>query len=122
MEPGDSILCEEYTYPHVPESLVSPVGYHSVAVRIDEDGVIPQLLRETLEGMQSRGEKLPRLLYTVPVGQNPTGGLAALHCTVINCTICAWSQVGNCMKHQSGHQALPQPSFHGASQVDYPLQ
>lgn len=89
MEPGDSILCEEYTYPHVPESLVSPVGYHSIAVRIDEDGVIPQLLRETLEGMQSRGEKLPRLLYTVPVGQNPTGGLAALHCTVINCTVCA---------------------------------
>ena len=77
MEPGDAILCEEYTYPHVPESLVSPAGYKSIGVRIDEGGVVPELLRETLEGLQSRGGKLPKLLYTVPVGQNPTGqGLA----------------------------------------------
>ncbi len=80
MEPGDSILCEEYTYPHVPESLVSPVGYRSIGVRIDEDGVVPELLRETLEGLQSQGEKLPKLLYTVPVGQNPTGQAATLQC------------------------------------------
>jgi len=78
MDKGDSILCEEYTYPHVPESLVIPMGFKSVGIKIDERGVIPGHLLETLEKMQAAGTKMPRLLYTIPIGQNPTGGTSLL--------------------------------------------
>ena len=78
MNPGDAILCEEYTYPHVPESLVLPVGYRSIGMEVDEFGIIPELLLATLERMQAAGEAIPRLLYTIPVGQNPTSEPAAL--------------------------------------------
>jgi DNA-binding transcriptional MocR family regulator len=73
MEPGDSILCEEYTYPHVPESLIIPMGYKSVGIKIDERGIIPDRLLETLEKLHGSGNKMPKLLYTIPTGQNPTG-------------------------------------------------
>lgn len=73
MEPGDPILCEEYTYPHVPESLVIPPGYKSVRVEIDEHGIIPGKLRQTLQDLDRSGDALPRVLYTIPIGQNPTG-------------------------------------------------
>ena len=73
MEPGDSILCEEYTYPHVPESLVLPVGSRSEGMAIDEHGIIPENLRQQLADLKASGCKMPRLLYTIPVGQNPTG-------------------------------------------------
>ena len=73
MDPGDSILCEEYTYPHVPESLVLPVDYKSVKVEIDRFGIIPEKLEATLESMKAKGQTIPALLYTIPIGQNPTG-------------------------------------------------
>lgn len=73
MEPGDGILCEEYTYPHVPESLVLPAGYHSLRVEIDKHGIIPERLLATLEGLERAGKQMPKLLYTIPTGQNPTG-------------------------------------------------
>ena len=75
MDVGDPILCDEYTYPHVPESLVIPMGFVSVGIRIDEHGIIPGHLLETLERMQASGAKMPKLLYTIPIGQNPTGRL-----------------------------------------------
>lgn len=82
LEAGDDILCEEYTYPHVPESMVLPAGYRSVAVKIDDQGIIPELLLHTLEAMVDRGERTPKLLYTIPVGQNPTGeGLPRCFCS-----------------------------------------
>ena len=73
MDPGDAMLCEEYTYPHVPESLVIPVGYRSIGIRMDAHGILPEHLYETLAQIKETGGKMPRLLYTVPVGQNPTG-------------------------------------------------
>lgn len=73
MDPGDPILCEEYTYPHVPESLVLPVGYKSIKVEIDRFGIIPEKLEHTLKDLTARGQKIPQLLYTIPIGQNPTG-------------------------------------------------
>ena len=82
MNPGDAILCEEYTYPHVPESLVLPVGNRSIGMEVDEFGIIPELLLATLERMQAAGEPIPRLLYTIPVGQNPTSESAAALCSL----------------------------------------
>lgn len=73
MDPGDAILCEKYTYPHVPESLIAPVDFSSIGIEVDNDGIIPEHLRQTLQDIRDAGGKMPKLLYTVPVGQNPTG-------------------------------------------------
>lgn len=88
LEPGDPILCEEYTYPHVPESLVIPPGYKSIRVEIDEHGIIPEKLRETLESFDQTGDQLPRVLYTIPTGQNPTGANSPPFITHIIRTAC----------------------------------
>ena len=73
MDKGDAILCEEYTYPHVAESFVQPQGYTAVPLSMDSYGIVPSLFRQTMESLRAAGKPLPRLLYTVPVGQNPTG-------------------------------------------------
>ena len=73
LDKGDALLCEANTYPHIAESLVQPAGLRTCPVAMDAGGMLPGALRETLEGFASRGERPPRLLYTVPVGQNPTG-------------------------------------------------
>lgn len=77
LDKGEAMLCEQNTYPHIYESLVHPTGLRTVPVAMDEQGMLPGALRETLEGFAARGERPPRLLYTVPVGQNPTGVHAA---------------------------------------------
>ncbi|CAL8471435.1 g10977 [Coccomyxa elongata] len=73
MDKGDAILCEEYTYPHVSESMVQPQGYIAVPLTMDSSGIMPSLFRETMESLRAAGKSLPKILYTVPVGQNPTG-------------------------------------------------
>jgi len=76
LDKGDALLCEQHTYPHIAESLVQPAGLRTVPVAMDGQGMLPGALSETLEGFAARGERPPRLLYTVPVGQNPTGARA----------------------------------------------
>ncbi len=73
MDKGDTILCESYTYPHMIESLVIPRGFRVQGVEADGEGIIPGALSKDLEQHTAQGGKPPRLLYTVPVGQNPTG-------------------------------------------------
>lgn len=70
---GDTVLVEEYTYPHIPESLVLPPGFVPIPVKMDAHGIIPSQLRQVLKELQAAGKPLPKLLYTVPTGQNPTG-------------------------------------------------
>ncbi|KAG8786531.1 hypothetical protein FRC15_011250 [Serendipita sp. 397] len=74
LNPGDSLLVEEWTYPGA-LSTALPVGVHAVAVPLDSMGMRPDALREILENWDetARGFKRPRLLYTVPIGQNPSG-------------------------------------------------
>ena len=72
MDKGDTILCEEFTYPHMIESLVMPKGYTVKGIATDRDGIIPEALQQFLK-QHSNQSRPPRLLYTVPVGQNPTG-------------------------------------------------
>jgi len=73
MDKGDTILCESYTYPHMIESLVIPRGFRVQGIETDGEGIIPGALSKALEQHTAQGGKPPRLLYTVPVGQNPTG-------------------------------------------------
>ena len=74
MDPGESMLCEEYTYPHIAESMVQPQGYLATPLAMDEHGIVPCFFRSTLQKLRGAGKPLPKLLYTIPVGQNPTGG------------------------------------------------
>ena len=44
-----------------------------LGIQMDGQGMVPQALEDTLTALQKQGGKMPRVLYTVPVGQNPTG-------------------------------------------------
>ena len=73
MDQGDAMLCEEYTYPHIAESMVQPQGYAAIPLAMDAEGIIPHAFRAHLQSLRDAGQALPKLLYTIPVGQNPTG-------------------------------------------------
>ncbi|KAK9806204.1 hypothetical protein WJX72_005253 [[Myrmecia] bisecta] len=70
---GDTLLLEEYTYSHTIESIVNPKGYKALPVAMDSNGLSPDALVKVLEKLVAAGRRLPKLLYTIPVGQNPTG-------------------------------------------------
>ena len=46
LERGDHILLEEYTYPSVIESVIIPKGYRPLAIKLDQDGILPESLLE----------------------------------------------------------------------------
>jgi len=74
--PGDPVLVEAWTYPSAIES-GWPMGIRPVPIGIDAEGIDPEALDKTLSewNVEERGTKKPSVLYTVPVGQNPTGSI-----------------------------------------------
>lgn len=75
---GDKILAEEWTYPSALAS-AKPLGVGVVPVGMDSEGMSVESLREILEGWDvEKDGKKPRLMYTVPVGQNPSGAVSAV--------------------------------------------
>jgi aromatic amino acid aminotransferase I len=74
--PGDPVLVEAWTYPSAIES-GWPMGIRPVPIGIDAEGIDPEALDKTLSewNVEARGTKKPSVLYTVPVGQNPTGSI-----------------------------------------------
>ena len=87
MDKGDAMLCEEYTYPHIAESMVQPQGYAAIPLDMDAHGIIPGAFRTHLQSLRDAGQPLPKLLYTIPVGQNPTGENVDVIWTLIYTTI-----------------------------------
>eukprot|EP00891_Asterochloris_glomerata_P003670 jgi/Astpho2/3670/fgenesh1_pg.00059_%23_23_t len=75
---GDSLLCDKYTYSHLVEAMVGPKGYKAIPVPTDDEGMTPETLEQTLQVIKAAGGKLPRVLYTVPTGQNPTSVITSL--------------------------------------------
>lgn len=74
-EPGDCIITEEYTYASAIDTAV-PLGIKPIGIKMDEQGMLPESLDETLSNWdpeQHNGARRPFLVYTVPSGQNPTG-------------------------------------------------
>ncbi|KAK9447306.1 pyridoxal phosphate-dependent transferase [Limtongia smithiae] len=67
---GDTILAEEYTFSSAMET-ANAQGVKPVPVKVDLEGILPAELEEQLEGWVG---PLPKFLYTIPTGQNPTGG------------------------------------------------
>ncbi|KAH8799743.1 putative aromatic aminotransferase Aro8 [Xylogone sp. PMI_703] len=73
-ERGDYILAEEYTFSSALETAI-PLGIKAAPIKMDEQGLLPQALDEIMINWNesARGGRKPRLLYTIPSGQNPTG-------------------------------------------------
>jgi len=74
---GDSILVEEFTYAHMVESTINLHGFKALPVAMDEQGMLPSSLRAVMTAAQSQPNP-PRVLYTIPTGQNPTGSTVPL--------------------------------------------
>lgn len=74
LEVGDAILVEEWTYPGA-ENTFMPYECVRVPIKMDGQGLLPEHLESVLGGWNEseRGKKRPRVLYTIPTGQNPTG-------------------------------------------------
>jgi 2-aminoadipate transaminase len=71
VDPGDVVLAEAPSYVG---ALGTFASYQAdvVHVALDEGGLIPSALRETLERLRREGRRV-KLLYTVPTFQNPAG-------------------------------------------------
>jgi aromatic amino acid aminotransferase I len=67
---GDTILAEKYTFSSASECARSN-GLNIAPVEVDLEGIIPEELEKQLANWVG---PLPKLLYTIPTGQNPTGG------------------------------------------------
>ncbi|KAI0776130.1 PLP-dependent transferase [Trametes elegans] len=72
--PGEVFITEDWTYPSALASS-EPYGIRPVGVPMDHEGLRADDLRMLLSEWDeaARGSKRPHVLYTVPVGQNPTG-------------------------------------------------
>eukprot|EP00798_Chlamydomonas_sp_ICE-L_P018251 gene18251-24704_t len=70
---GDPLLCEEFCYSHALEAQFVPRGLQLVAVPMDSEGLMPTALDSIMHARQEAGKALPKVLYTIPRGQNPTG-------------------------------------------------
>jgi hypothetical protein len=47
--------------------------YEPVSVPMDEQGMRPEALQQVLDQRRQGGKAMPRVLYLIPCGQNPTG-------------------------------------------------
>ncbi|KAL4255497.1 Class-I pyridoxal-phosphate-dependent aminotransferase-like protein [Pleurotus pulmonarius] len=72
--PGDGVLVSEWTYPSAVATMV-PYNIKPVAVPMDGLGMSSVGLRKILEKWDesTSGMPRPRVMYIVPIGQNPTG-------------------------------------------------
>lgn len=71
IDPGDIIVCEA---PGFPGSLAAmeACGARMIGVEMDEHGMIPDLLRETLDRLLKENKPV-KFLYLIPEFQNPSG-------------------------------------------------
>ncbi|KAJ6650198.1 hypothetical protein lerEdw1_013527 [Lerista edwardsae] len=77
INPGDTILLDAPTYPGTLAAL-RPLGCNIINVPSDQHGIVPQGLKEVLskwspEEAKKSNSNLPKFLYTIPNGGNPTG-------------------------------------------------
>ncbi|CAG9961933.1 unnamed protein product [Clonostachys byssicola] len=69
---GDVVLTEEFTYPGFLEA-VHLSGMKAKGVKMDDGGLREDSLAEILDNWNTSDGPKPKLLYTIPTGQNPTG-------------------------------------------------
>ncbi|ODV64113.1 PLP-dependent aminotransferase family protein [Ascoidea rubescens DSM 1968] len=71
---NDTILIEEQTYPTALETAI-PFKLNVVPVALDSGGIVAEKLDNLLTNwhLSSKSIPKPKLIYTMPTGQNPTG-------------------------------------------------
>ncbi|KAL3460028.1 pyridoxal phosphate-dependent transferase [Aspergillus heterothallicus] len=70
------VLCEEFVYMNAIQT-VEPRGLNVAPVAIDSEGMLPHGpggLFDVLDNWDYRKGRRPHLMYTITIGQNPTGG------------------------------------------------
>nr|XP_048703657.1 kynurenine/alpha-aminoadipate aminotransferase, mitochondrial-like isoform X4 [Caretta caretta] len=76
INPGDNILLDAPTYPGTLAAL-RPLGCNIINVPSDQHGIIPKALKEILSRWSPedvrKHNNIPKFLYTIPNGSNPTG-------------------------------------------------
>jgi len=72
---GDCVLIEEYSFMASLDALRS-YGAELVPVAVDGNGLRPEALEQACRKLEAEGRSA-KVLYTVPVGQNPTGSVLA---------------------------------------------
>ncbi|XP_030419902.1 kynurenine/alpha-aminoadipate aminotransferase, mitochondrial isoform X1 [Gopherus evgoodei] len=77
INPGDNILLDAPTYSGTLAAL-RPLGCNIINVPSDQYGIIPKALKEILsrwnpEDVRTHNNNIPKFLYTIPNGDNPTG-------------------------------------------------
>ncbi|NXE37321.1 AADAT protein, partial [Ptilorrhoa leucosticta] len=77
INPGDNILLDAPTYSGTLAAL-RPLGCNIINIPSDQHGIIPKALKEILsawspEDVKNCSHHLPKFLYTIPNGCNPTG-------------------------------------------------
>ncbi|XP_050801324.1 kynurenine/alpha-aminoadipate aminotransferase, mitochondrial isoform X4 [Gopherus flavomarginatus] len=77
INPGDNILLDAPTYSGTLGAL-RPLGCNIINVPSDQYGIIPKALKEILsrwnpEDVRTHNNNIPKFLYTIPNGGNPTG-------------------------------------------------
>jgi 2-aminoadipate transaminase len=70
-QPGDTVLVEAPSY-HEALDIIRDYPVRLVAVPLDEQGLNVEVLAERLPALKAQGHP-PRLLYTIPTFQNPSG-------------------------------------------------
>jgi 2-aminoadipate transaminase len=71
IDPGDIVIVENPSY--VNTLLVwKPYGVRLIGIPMDENGMDTHFLESKLRELKADG-KFPKLIYTIPTGQNPTG-------------------------------------------------
>ncbi|XP_041972044.1 kynurenine/alpha-aminoadipate aminotransferase, mitochondrial [Aricia agestis] len=72
LEPGDPVLTTQFAYTGL-HSALRPYHPEILGIPEDADGLVPARLEEVLHARARKGLKLPKMLYLVPTGNNPTG-------------------------------------------------
>ena len=72
LDPGDEVLVESPTFVWSLKVLDNR-GADLTGVELDSDGLDPDALEAELLAREAAGEPTPKLLYTIPEFQNPTG-------------------------------------------------
>jgi len=72
LDPGDEVLVESPTFVWS-LAVLDNRGADLTGIDLDEAGLDPDALEATLDAREAAGEPTPKLLYTIPEFQNPTG-------------------------------------------------
>ncbi|CAG9568770.1 unnamed protein product [Danaus chrysippus] len=72
VDPGDVIITTEYSYTGAFTAL-RPYDPEILAIREDDQGLNAEALDSILHERRTRGQNMPKVMYLIPTGNNPTG-------------------------------------------------